>query len=123
MGKAVLSLRVDESAKLAYDSLPDDAKDKIRGFVEIVVMLMSRGVDVNIVESQFENEKLELCRQLLSQIEKIRSATVFTRISSNSVVDNSIQRLLYLIESRLCRAAPLAPRPAAPAVNQAGGHS
>jgi len=121
MPTSVIGIRVDEATKRAYDALPDEAKYKIRVLNELVINLLARGMDVNIVKSETERKLAELCPELRRQINKVRSEMIFTRISNNSVVDNSIQRIFYLIESQLCRVTPLAPRPAAPAVNQAGG--
>jgi hypothetical protein len=120
MPTTVIGIRVDEATKRAYDSLPGEAKYKIRVLNELVINLLARGMDVNIVKTETERKLVELCPELRRLIDKVRSETRFTKISSNSVVENSIQRMFYLIETRLCTATHLVPVPVAQAEKQAG---
>jgi hypothetical protein len=101
----VIGLRVRQEVKNAWDNLSEHDKDKIRGFMEELILLHSAGFNMDLRRQEFDGLRAEVCPSLLKAVEYFsRSLCIFKCYDEN--VRNYFSYLQYNVQ-KLCKSHPV----------------
>jgi hypothetical protein len=105
MTKDVIGFRVSEEVKKAWDNLNDADKDRVRAFLEQLIMLYSAGFSVEMAKREFDSLRAEICPDLLRAFEYMnKSSCIYKCYDSN--VSSLFNHAMYLVQ-KLCKTHPV----------------
>ncbi len=104
----VIGLRVRQEVKNAWDNLGEQDKERIRSFLEEVVLLHATGFNMDLRRQEFDGLRAEVCPSLIKIVEYYNKSSCITRCYDPNV-KHYASMLGYLTE-RLCKIHPVLPR-------------